>query len=373
MKNVILVLLAALLLTGNLWGAEWGLMEPAAYAGKGVPGPEHHSKFFVVSAPVVHGEAEVVVPLTNPRGALAVVLGDRPSGAWAKGKVLPRKEFIEPELETMDLPGAGVRFGLDALPPGEHRIRLQGLAKPTVQLVVAEPESPLELLFQVRPLSVRSGEEVLVAAQLVDEAPVVRARVVATLSTGVRLVLKDDGQAPDERAGDGVFTGAFLAPEVTGMTPVELQVEAVGVRGQGEPFMRVAPAAVMVTKATTGVAEEGVTVTPDSLVVPITPASGRFRVEVLYAAQGTTFAWAQEDLTLAGVGAQVRLPRPQETWGADTALVRLLNLETMGVEEELEVASTPLAAPPDFRVKAQAAPVLPPSKAEAARRFGDRP
>lgn len=373
MKKLTLLLLPVLLLTGSLWAAEWGLMEPAAYHGKGVAGPLHHSKFFVVSAPVVNGEAEVVVPLTNPRGALAVVLGDRPSRAWAREKALPRKEFLEPELEVMDLPGEGVRFGLDALTPGEHRIRLQGLAKPSVQVAVAEPESPVELVLQVRPLAVRSGEEVVVSAHVMDEAPLGRSQVVAALSTGARLVLKDDGQAPDERAGDGVFTAAFVAPEVTGMTPVELQVKAQGVRGKGEPFLRVAPAAVMVTKPTSGVADEGVSATPENLVVPLKPASGRFRVEVLYAAQGTTFAWAQEDVSLSGAAAQVTLPRPQETWGADTALVRLLNMDTMGVEAELEVPLTPLAAPPDFRVKAQAAPVLPPSKAEAARRFGNRP
>jgi hypothetical protein len=156
------------------------------------------------------------------------------------------------------------------------------------------------------------------------------------------------------------------------MAPVELQVKAAGVRGKGEPFMRVAPAAVMVTKPATGVADEGVSVSPENLVVPLKPATGRFRVEVLYAAEGTTFAWAQEEVNLSGNAAQVTLPRPQETWGADTALVRLLNMDTMGVEAELEVALTPLASPPDFRAKVQAAPALPASKAEAARRFGDR-
>ncbi|KDA53643.1 hypothetical protein EG19_05430 [Thermoanaerobaculum aquaticum] len=372
MKKLTFVLLASLLVTGSLWAAEWGLIEPAAYPGKGVAGPAHHSKLFVVSAPVVNGEAEVVLPLTHPRGALAVVLGDRPSRAWAKEKALPRKEFVEPELETMDLPGEGVRFGLDALTPGEHRLRLQGLSKPAVQVAVAEPESPVELVLQVRPLAVRSGEEVVVSAQVVDEAPVAGAQVVATLSSGARLVLKDDGQAPDERAGDGIFTAAFVAPEVRGMAPVELQVKAAGVRGKGEPFMRVAPAAVMVTKPATGVADEGVSVSPENLVVPLKPATGRFRVEVLYAAEGTTFAWAQEEVNLSGNAAQVTLPRPQETWGADKALVRLLNMDTMGVEAELEVALTPLASPPDFRAKAQAAPALPASKAEAARRFGDR-
>lgn len=373
MRKVTLLLVFALLLTGSVNAAEWGLMEPAAYPGKGAAGPAHHSKFFVVSAPVVNGEAEVTLPLTNSRGALAVVLGDRPSRAWAREKALPRKEFIEPELEVMDLPGEGVRFGLDALAPGEHRIRLQGLAKPSVQVAVAEPESPVELVLQVRPLAVRSGEEVVVSAQVVDEAPVARAQVVASLGNGARLVLKDDGQAPDQHAGDGVFTAVFVAPEVPGMQPVEVQVKAVGARAKGEPFMRVALAAVMVTKPATGIAEEGVSLGQENLVVPLKPATGRFRVEVLYAAQGTTFAWAQEDVNLSGAAAQVSLPRPQETWGADMALVRLLNMDTLGVEAELEVALTPLAAPPDFRVKAQAAPVLPPSKAEAARRFGDRP
>jgi hypothetical protein len=101
-----------------------------------------------------------------------------------------------------------------------------------------------------------------VTAQLRDEKPLGSGQVGVLLSTGDRLVLRDDGRWPDEQAGDGVFTGAFRAPEVTGMQPLELRVEARGRRAGSETFARLTTAAVMVTKPAGGLASEGVEVTP---------------------------------------------------------------------------------------------------------------
>lgn len=210
-------------------------------------------------------------------------------------------------------------------------------------------------------------------AQLRDEKPLGSGQVGVLLSTGDRLVLRDDGRWPDEQAGDGVFTGAFRAPEVTGMQPLELRVEARGRRAGSETFARLATAAVMVTKPAGGLASEGVEVSPEAFKVSLLPAQGRFRVELLFVANGMTFAWAQEGVQLAGQGREVSVPRPPESLGAELAVVRLLNLDTLGVEAEREVPLVLLAAAPDFRVMRQKAQPLPPSKAEAARRFGDNP
>lgn len=362
-----------LLLAGLGFAAEWAFVPPAAYEGPQSPGPLHQSKLYVVSAPVVAGRAQVPILLTEPKGALAVVLGDKPSGARVRGKVLPRHEFNEPELETMDLAAEGVRFELTSLAAGEQSLVLEGLAKERVDLVVAEPESPVSLALQVRPLAARSGETLTVTAQLEDAMGAPSGQVVVHLASGGKLVLRDDGEAPDALAGDGVFTGVFVAPEVVGMQPLELRAEAKGRRRTGEPFARVASAAVMVTKPVGGLDLQGLQANVDSLTIPLLPAQGRFRVEVLYVASGMTFAWAQEEVALAGGGAQVQLPRPPETWGADRAVVRLLNLDSLGVEAEVELPLTPLAAPPDLRASAAAAQPLPASKAEAARRFGERP
>lgn len=370
-RHLALLLLFSVVASLGMAG-EWGLLDPTPYSGPAPAGPAHASRFFVVTVPAAEGTAEVSLPLTDPKGALVVVIGDRPSRALALGRELKRQRFAEPELEAMDIAPEGVRIDVSSLPPGEHRLRLDGLARPVVQVAVAEPESPLELTVQVKPLAVRSGEEVIVTARLADEVPLTQAQVVARLATGASVALRDDGQAPDAQAGDGVFTGSFRAPAATGMSPVELRVEAFGRRGNGQPFVRMAPAAVMVTEPASGIAGGRVEASPEALTVQLVPASGRFRVEAIYAADGTSFAWAQEEVTMNGQAAAVTLPRPRETWGADRVLVRLLNLDTLGVETEVETQLVPLAAPPDFRATAQAAPQLPPSKAEAARRFGDR-
>ncbi|MGQ9835214.1 MAG: choice-of-anchor X domain-containing protein [Thermoanaerobaculaceae bacterium] len=367
----LLTIAACLLISGWVGAADWGYLQPAPLTGPGFPGPLHSSKFYVTTAKVTNGQAEVVLPLTKPHGAFAVVLGDRPSRARVRGKALPVREFFEPELEAIDLSPEGFRFELSSLSVGEHKLLLEGLTKPAVQVVVAEPESPVTLALQAKPLAVRTGEPVTVTAQVADMEPVAQAFITARLSTGGTVMLRDDGQGVDEVAGDGVFTGSFLAPEVEGMQGVELWVEARGRRSLGERFARVATAAVMVTKPAGGLSEDPVLVGTDALEVGLLPATGRYRVEVIYAAADTSFAWAQEELQLSGQAARVRVPRPKASWGADKALVRLLNLDTMGLEAEVEVPLMPLASPPDFAALAQKQETLPPSKLEAARRFGD--
>lgn len=367
----LLTIAVFLLVAGWVGGADWGFLQPAPFTGQAFPGPLHSSKFFVTTAKVTNGQAEVVVPLTKPQGAFAVVLGDQPSRARVRSKVLPMREFFEPELEAIDLSPEGFRFELSSLSVGEHKLLLEGLTKPAVQVIVAEPESPVILELQAKPLAVRTGELVTVTAQVMDFAPVAQAFIAARLSTGGMVVLRDDGQGADKVAGDGVFTGSFVAPEVEGMQGVELWVEARGQRSLGERFARVATAAVMVTKPVGGLSQDPVIVGTDALEVGLLPATGRFRVEVIYAAAGTSFAWAQEEVQLSGQAAQVHVPRPEASWGADRALVRLLNLDTMGVEAEMEVPLMPLGAPPDFAALAQKMEPLPPSKSEAARRFGD--
>lgn len=369
----LLSIAALLLVAGWVGAADWGYLQPAPFKGPDAPGPTHSSKFFVTTAKIVKGQAEVVIPLTRPQGAFAVVLGDRPSGARVRGKALPVREFFEPELEMLDLSAQGSRLELGFLPPGEHKLFLEGLSKPGVQVIVAEPESPVTLELQAKPLAVRTGELVTVTAQVADVEPVAQASFSVRLSTGGAVILRDDGQGPDQVAGDGVFTGSFLAPEVEGMQGVELWVEARGRRSLGERFSRVATAAVMVTKPAGGLSDNPVIVGTDALEVGLLPATGRFRVEVIYGAFGTSFAWAQEEIQLNGRATRVRIPRPEATWGADKASVRLLNLDTMGVEAELEVSLMPLAAPPNFAALAQKIEAFPPSKKEAARRFGDTP
>lgn len=352
-----------------LFAAEWGWMEPGPYPGTRSPGPEKQSKRYVVTAPVTGGQAEVNLPLTAPKGAIVVVVGDQPSRAVIAEQDLKRKPFRELELERMDLPPEGVRLEVANLAAGEHSLRLEGLRKRSVQIVVAEPESPLQLSLQVQPLAVRSGEPVVVRARLEDEHPVAAAEVQARLSNGENLILRDDGQGSDEKARDGVYTASFLAPTVSGMRPLELYVEARGRRGNQLPFARVATAATMVTKPQSGFAQGEIGVEPDRLEVKLLPARGRFRLEAIFAFGDVSFAWAQEDFSLEGVARAVALPRPEDTWGAEKVLLRLLNLDTFGVEAEQELALDPLAAPPDLQRLSREKVSLPPSKAEAARRF----
>jgi len=112
-------------------------------------------------------------------------------------------------------------------------------------------------------------------------------------------------------------------------------------------------------------------VNPHEIIVPLAAARGNYRVEIIFGVEGTCLAYSRENIRLAqqGTPVLVSLPLPGEAQSADRAVVRLLNKDTLGLEEEIEIHLTPTQAPPDFQSISAQTPPMPDSKRQAAEKM----
>lgn len=386
MRKIIIVFLCGL--PAVALGSEWGLLKDGAMPEVNAAGPAHHSRTFIAEAPIRNGRAQIDLPLDTPRNATLVVFGDAPLTARSKhGPALQSKAFREPALAKMDVPSVGTRVDVSALMPGERQLQIDLPRRDgMLRYAVAQPESPLALRLQVRPLAAHGGDTVTIRADL-SSAPTGPATVAARIRGVGQLELRDDGRDADRRAGDRVYTGRFTAPETQGLKPLQLQVQARGRLAGGTAFRRTGGAAVMVSPRAARL--ESLQARSDSLEIALQGLPGHYRVEAIYGQGEQALVWAREDIALtAGDGhsgpiakdAAVRqmkrsggntpaghtlsLPRPPAAFAADRVVVRLLNRDTLALEAERAIAIRPLAAEPPA-LKAPA-PALPASKRRAA-------
>jgi len=351
--------------TGILSAGQSGPLAPTAFEGAGQAGPQHSSKFYIHEAKVNAGKAQVELSLDTPKGAIAVVMGEQNIHAAAMDKQLDGISYYESDLEMMDLPAMGTRFNLDNINAGQVTMDVSNTKKSDVLTIVAQPESPVALLTQISPLAVRVGDWVTVEAQLADSEALSHQNtfIKGKFSDGGAIKLTDDGKGADKVAGDGIFTGKFRAPKVKKMKSVKIRLEAKGQRGFGSAIQRTGVASVMVTEAVSGFLND-IYADDQSIYVPLKAAQGKFRVSVTYAAKGKNLAWAEEDITLADENFDLAIDHPEVAFGADQAVVRLLNFQTGGLEAEQLIQLQPNGEP--VRSDAQFAPkALPKSKQEA--------
>jgi sulfur carrier protein ThiS len=364
-----LFVLSILLLSsaGILSAGQSGPLAPTAFKGVKQAGPQHSSKFYIHEATVNAGKAEVDLLLDTPKGAIAVIMGEQNIQANAQDKQLNGISYYQSDLEMMDLPAMGTRFNLDQVNAGQIKMNVSNTGKADVLAIVAQPESPVALLTRVSPLAVRVGDWVTVEAQLADSEalPHKNTFIKGKLSNGSAVKLADNGKGVDRIAGDGIFTGKFRAPNVKKMQSIKIQLEAKGQRGFGtDMIQRTGVASVMVTEPAGGFSND-VYADDGAIHVPLKAAQGKFRVSIIYAVNGKNLAWAEEDITLADENAELSIDHPQVAFGADQAVVRLLNFQTGGLEAEQLIQLQPNGEAP-VRSNAQFAPkALPQSKQNA--------
>jgi hypothetical protein len=350
--------------------SESGALDPVPFPKAGKPGPVAKSKFFVLESTVNNGMAEVSFSIDTPRKAMIVVLGEKSAQAFSGQKALSPMSFNDEELSRVNIPADNTRFNLDTLSPGKQSLTLQGLTgEKYVRMVVAQPESPLELEVQVAPLAPRSGDKVTVTAQIKDEALPAEADIKGILADQTSFNLQDNGLNGDETAGDGIYTGTFIAPTVEGFEGINIHFTADGKRLDGMEFRRNVLGTVMVTNPVGKILKESIAVRPESIMVPLKDANGKFRVEILFGVNGTALAYSREETVQAGEVAAVTLPLPQAALAADRAIVRLLNMQTLGLEDEFEIQLTPIQAAPDFNAIPRETPQMPKSKALAIEKL----
>lgn len=374
MKKIIIIInISLFLLCGVVTAAESGSLDPAPFPKVGKQGPAAKSKFFVVSGVIQKGRAEISLPIDTPGRAMAVILGEYSASALVGEDTLEPIYFSDKELTRLNMPEGNTRFNLDRLRAGRRLLRLNGLkGEKYVRLVVSQPASPLELEVRVKPLAARSGDTVTVFAQLKDEKFPVEASITGNMAGKASFGLNDDGAGADEVADDGIYTGTFTAPEVDGFKGINIHFTAEGKRFQGTEFKRNVLSGVMVTNPVGSVLEQGISAGPAGIVVPLKAAEGKFRVEIIFGYKGTMLAYSREEVVQAGNAVNVTLPMPMAALSADRAVVRLLNMNTLGIEDESEIRLTPTQAPPDFDSLKGKTVEMPFSKSRAAEKMKEK-
>jgi hypothetical protein len=369
MKKLTTILTITLfIMSGICLASESGTLDPVAFPKVGNAGPVAKSKFFVLESAIENGKAEVSFSLDTPRKAMVLVLGEKSVKAFSGQKVLDALSFNDEELSRVNIPADNTRFNLESLLPGKQTLSLQGLTgEKYVRMVVAQPESPLELEVQVSPLAPHSGDKVMVTAQIKDETLPAEADIIGFLSDQTSFNLRDDGMNGDASAGDGIFTGTFIAPAVEGFEGINIHFTAEGKRLDGLEFRRNALGSVMVTNPIGKVLKESIVTNTESISIPLKAAQGKFRVEVIFGVNGIALAYSREETVQTGEATTVILPLPQEALAADRAIVRLLNMENLGLEDEFEIQLTPTQAAPNFDANAPEIPQLPHSKSMAVK------
>jgi hypothetical protein len=331
----------------------------------------------------------VGLPLTGGTVHLAVLSHDRGVGDLyfldARGeKLLPGRgpvgeaqRFLEPDLESFDLPAFGVGIRLETPAAGLFTLKSADHAGP-VAVVVNEEGSAVEMRVQATPLAARAGEPVTVEARLLALGrPVVGAQVAARLQEWERarapIVL-----AEVEPGRYRATITARAAQADGGLLPLSIRVDARGSLVDGLPFARTALTAAMVAAGAADVDLDGVGIGAETLSVPVLGAPGEYRLEAVFGARLdgageedlTSLAYSREDFHLTADGAAVSLPIPDAAAGAERLTLRLLNRATLAVEREVEL---PLAIEGTAAPASTASPRLPASKAAARARFGDEP
>ncbi len=337
--------------------------------------PVHKTKYFVAHGEVVDGKVVLNVPVSSSNPVI-VLLGHKTDSVFMDSVYkLKARDFNTPELENMEVPGVGTRIDAKNINPGYHTFvfNLKSTQKGAVDVVISEPDSPVELKLVAEPISVRVGDSVVIKADLGESVSSLKTIVKAIVKGKDVIYLKDDGEYPDEVKGDGIFTASLIADTDEAFKPEMVKVEVIGVTKDGIPFMRNGTTSFMVTNPTTFIDGDIVT-TPATIELPLAAGEGRYRVEIIFGYDNYALAYVRDSVVLNGNGKTVVLPRPREAMAANRAIVRVLNMDTLGVEVEKEVFVQQFK---DFdedlyllkeNKKIQR---LPESKARAAEKYGD--
>jgi hypothetical protein len=377
MKKILISLsICFLIISGFCFGSEAGAVDPGQFPGVGKASPIVKSKFFILTAPVKNGTAQVQLPLDNTTKGIALVLGEYSVKAiGADQQALEPQPLQDKENSRMNMPSTNTRFNLDSLSAGLQSLTLLEIKDSRyVRMVISQPESSLQLEVQVRPLAARSGERVTVTAGIDDEDLPQEAIVTAVLPDGTSIKLNDNGLDGDPAADDGIYSGTFTAPVINDFQGINIRFTAAGKRFNGLAFQRNAINTVMVTQPRCSILKDKIAVNPNGILVPLAAANGNYRVEIIFGIEEISLAYSRENITLRGNTAAASLPLPQQALAANRALIRLLNKDTLGLEDEIEIHLTPTKAAPDFEslTLSKQAPTMPDSKKQAAEKIKEQ-
>lgn len=320
------------------------------------PGPLETSADYTLELPVTLHIAKTDVELDTPKGALLTVMSeDEALTAMLENTALPIFNYrgLEPPLKN------GEVFHLHSMKAGTHKLRVEGFKTSTrVQLLISQPNSPLLMKTFVRPLAIQVGQKSAVFVEFEDEQPIRTAEV--------SVVLKNYTY-PAVQIEDQKYSVSFRAPPVKTRESFPVRVLAQGTRFNGNSFIREKNLRIMVIQPKSGLKKVAALPQGD-LKVEVFPANGHFRLEVFYGLKGKTIAFAEENFTLIPENTETTflIKRPNIALASDQALVKLLNMDTLGLEGQQAYTLVPdKIALRTFQMPVPTIPVLPESKLNA--------
>ncbi|XRQ12187.1 choice-of-anchor X domain-containing protein [Actinomadura welshii] len=259
-----------------------------AFAAAGCQGVSHSDEATLGAGET--RELKIDIPIIATDGNITVAKGDRrvrvdyidPSGATVPGNGrLGGSEFKRAgENETVET--------LNVVNPrnGEWTVRLTAPDELSEQLVSATAiwQGAVSSSIVIEPPSARTGQPLTVRLSLITrQGAVTDAKALSGLTFTVQaagpslegaqsIVIRDDGKAPDDRAGDGRYAGTFTAPQTPGDVTFTGVVSGYGVRAEKVP--------VTVAVGAQAPALQGrVAFTSDPVVHPGTEVSGTVTME----------------------------------------------------------------------------------------------
>lgn len=370
-----------LMLTAPGAAAEVGRLA-GAFPRAGEPSPLHVSTRFVlegvdltqgVGLPLSGGPANLAV-LSRGGQVKQVELVDRLGQRFAPGRdgVGDAQRFMEPELESFDLPAYGLGMRLEGIAAGLYTLRSDDRSGP-VAVVVNEEGSPVQLRVQTTPLAARAGEVVTIEARLfAGGSPLTGVQVAARVMEWERL------RAPLAltEVEPGRYQTTLVPRSDRGLLQLSVRIDARGALADGTRFARTALTSAMVAAGAADLDLDRLAFEGEALRVPVVGTPGDYRVEAVFgAADGSDLvavAFSREDFRLAGARGEVALPIPAAAAGAERLTLRLLNRGSLAVEREVEL-DVDVAGAPRIARRAEPAVRLPASKEAARQEFGEEP
>ncbi len=321
-----IIFLCTILMAYSGFSQEQGLMFGTPLPDPLAAGPTVQSKHVDIQTRTDDNKLVIELPVHAPEGAILAVLSEHEADVYSQDsdKALPTLNRQGLGLNDVTDQKIAVFAQLDTLDVGFHTLSIRPISQPHVTMRFVEKQSPLVLFAQTKPLAVTQSQSFTLRVWLEDEEPVHLAQVTVRDPKGRQYALV--------KKNDGTYQSKIPGPKVRGRELLYYQVRARGSRFDGSPFLRTATVGVMAIESQSGFAGAP-KASRDAIDLAIQKATGDYRLELIYGHQGKSIAWQRTRVVMEGKEKSLQIMRPESATAADSVIIKLLNMDTLGLED----------------------------------------
>lgn len=330
-NNTFFFLIASLwMFACNLQAEEAGLMYGTPLPDPFASGPTVASKHADIK--MIHHEKKLLLqlPIHQPEGALLTVLSEHEAQVF--------QEDHDEAISTLNETGLGLNeviqqplpvfAKLDKIPTGHQNFIIKPISNPEVELRFIEKQSPLTLFAKAKPLAVTQSQTFSIQVWFDDQEPIQYAEVSIQDKKLRKLRLTKNQQ--------GLYQIKLNAPAIKNRELVDYKIHAEGTRFDGSPFLRTANVSVMAIEAKSGFSKPP-EASMENIAFEIKESHGSYRLELIYGHQGKSIAWQRHRFFMDDKPLSFKVLRPDNTLAADTVIIKLLNMDTLGLEDVAQI------------------------------------